>query len=238
VKQNPSGGTNWIAISDLMSGVVAVMVILFAISALENALREKEVRAAKARAKAEELARKKKAEAERQRTILSLFSDIKKEVHDRGMEHLVSVDTVNHRIRLKEATFARGSACVAETARKILETWSPRMREILLERPEREIFVDGHTDSMPVGSYRPTISRHCARFDDNYTLSAARAREARKVLTAEWVPELQERVALAGFGDTRPLSGTDRSAAENRRVEIYVREAELTEKPPLLSGAR
>ena len=224
--QRPSGATNWIAISDLMSGVVAVMVILFAISALENALRSKEVRAAKEHAKAAALARAKQDEVERQRSIVSLFTDIKKELHEQGIEHIVSVDLANHRIRLKEATFARGSACVAETARKILEAWSPRMREILVERPEREIFVDGHTDSMPLGRYRPTISRHCARFDDNYTLSAARAREAREVLTDGWDPKLKERVALAGFGDTRPLPNTDRSAAENRRVEIYIRESE------------
>lgn len=219
-----SGGSEWISISDLMSGVVALMVVLFAMSALENAIRAEEVRRAEELRAAEAAARIRAEREARRRGIDSTFSSILADVRSQGISQFVDVDVAGHRVRLREATFARGSACVVPAAESALRSWAPRLRQVLEHYATSELFVEGHTDSLPVSSAGSSRTVHCARFDDNYTLSAARAREARKVLIAEWPVSLQARVALAGFGDSRPLVAADRTSPLNRRVEIEVRE--------------
>ncbi|MNP64741.1 hypothetical protein D3C76_1602600 [compost metagenome] len=57
-------------------------------------------------------------------------------------------------------------------------------------------------------------------YDDNYTLSAARAREARKLLIANLNDRQSHRVIVAGFGDSQPLHGISPGDERNRRVEV------------------
>ncbi|MGT9846527.1 OmpA/MotB family protein, partial [Pseudomonas aeruginosa] len=56
----------------------------------------------------------------------------------------------------------------------------------------------------------------------NFTLSAARAREARKLLIQALNEEQAKRVIVAGYGDSHPLEGKDPGDARNRRVEIQL----------------
>jgi len=208
-----------------MAGVVGVMVVFFAIATLENAARAAQERENEARHAAELEAIRLRAIAERRRTIDDTFTAIASDVAARDLGDLVDVDVADHRLRLREATFDLGSACVVESAREALHAWAPRLRAMLEESGERELFIEGHTDNRPVSSTGSSVLQHCARFDDNYTLSAARAREAREVLVDGWPEEVQARVALAGFGDTRPFDRADRASPANRRVEIFVRDS-------------
>ena len=69
---------------------------------------------------------------------------------------------------------------------------------------------------MPVTNYE----KYCTVYDDNYTLSAARAREARKLLINKLTDKEAKRVIVAGYGDSRPLEGVLDNDRRNRRVEI------------------
>lgn len=85
------------------------------------------------------------------------------------------------------------------------------------------VLVEGHTDLRPiVGSQR---------FRDNYDLAAARALTVYRALLASQPalkelrnPESQPLLAVSGYGETRPLSGTERGTEEdharNRRIDV------------------
>ncbi len=78
----------------------------------------------------------------------------------------------------------------------------------------------GYTDSLPVNQPVTDFKKFCAVYDDNYTLSAARAREARKLLIGQLSELSSKRVIVAGYGDSHPLANISESDGRNRRVEI------------------
>ena len=84
----------------------------------------------------------------------------------------------------------------------------------LAKAPGR-IYVDGHTDNVPVGN--PATRR---RFQDNLGLSLARAAAVARVLMEADIPA--ERLVVRGFGSARPIAPnkTREGRAKNRRVEI------------------
>ncbi|MNR27897.1 flagellar motor protein MotB [compost metagenome] len=82
--------------------------------------------------------------------------------------------------------------------------------------------VEGHTDNVPVSRPVTDYARYCTVYDDNYTLSAARAREARKLLVLALDGQQSLRVIVAGYGDSRPKPGLNPASAENRRVEVQL----------------
>lgn len=215
-------GVEWVSISDLMSGVVGLMVVLFAVAAVRVTEAEREAREVKEKAERE------RAEAveRKQATISKAFFIIAADIEQQGLTEFIEVDVEAHRLKLRDATFRSGSACVDGRARAALVSAAPRLREVLQENPERVVFIEGHTDSNPVLNSTSSRESACARFDDNYTLSTARAREARSVVVNGWSEDLRNRVGLAGFGDSRPILEADRKSRIQRRVEISVRDAE------------
>ncbi len=222
----------WMSIGDLMAGVVGVVMLLFvgaSVVASEQAERSQQERRQRDQEAREEITR-------RQAGIRSALLDFEQDIDRTGHRQLVSIDIQSQKIRFKEATFALGSACVQPAARTVIASWSDRIRRLLEERSDREINIEGHTDSFPV-TVRPGVLNRCAQFDDNFTLSAARARQARQVLTAGWPESLRERVALAGFGDTRPLAGQKRDSPDNRRVEIAIIERPTPLADPGAAGS-
>jgi len=76
--------------------------------------------------------------------------------------------------------------------------------------------IEGHTDSQPIRQSRD-------KWQDNWHLAGARARSVLHELTERGGLE-RERVAFAGYADTRPRASNDSAAgmAKNRRVEIIV----------------
>ena len=58
------------------------------------------------------------------------------------------------------------------------------------------------------------------KYEDNWDLSAARARAVRKYLEEQGV----ENIAIAAYADTKPRNEAPTSAAdeENRRIEIFI----------------
>ena len=97
---------------------------------------------------------------------------------------------------------------------------APRIQEFVTSSTNTQVFVEGHTDNLAVSNPVVDQARFCTVYDDNYTLSAARAREARKLLVAKLNDQQSHRVIVAGFGDSQPLRGISPSDERNRRVEV------------------
>jgi flagellar motor protein MotB len=89
-----------------------------------------------------------------------------------------------------------------------------RMLPAIVISPESLIVVEGHADSTPIKSGAGGTS------SDKKALSLQRAEAIARLLEEEGVDPA--RIAIAGYGDTRPLAPntTEDGRAENRRVEI------------------
>lgn len=199
----------WISISDLMAGVMAVVMLLLVMSVLQKTYAE--------------LKHKQEMEqggAAQQKRIAHMLNDLKKSVEQQGASNLISFDIADGRITLKDNIFEKGSACITPLAAQAFKNIDVKISNFLKDNSLASIYVEGHTDSLPVS--RPVIdfAKFCTVYDDNFTLSAARAREARKLLISQLDEAQSKRVIVAGFGDSHPLKGIESADGRNRRVEI------------------
>jgi chemotaxis protein MotB len=112
------------------------------------------------------------------------------------------------------ATFGSGSTALTAEGKAIIDTvWT-----VLSRYPDRDIFIEGHTDSIPIG---PGLRD---RFSSNWALSAARA-----VSVLQYVLQTHNtegpRLAAVGYGEYQPVAtnSTEEGRALNRRVVISVR---------------
>ncbi|MEQ9329837.1 flagellar motor protein MotB [Thalassobaculum sp.] len=113
-------------------------------------------------------------------------------------------------VRLTDSLmFPSGRVEIAPEGLDLLRELAP-----LLEASPARIEVQGHTDSVPIGSWL---------FPSNWELSAARAAAVVRALVGAGMPP--DRLFVAGFADTRPLAGNDDEAGRraNRRVELVLR---------------
>jgi chemotaxis protein MotB len=112
------------------------------------------------------------------------------------------------------ATFASGSANLTAEGKEIIDTiW-----EVLSKSPDRDIFIEGHTDSIPIG---PVLAR---RYPSNWALSAARAVSVLQYVMSKYEAEAG-RLGAVGFGEYRPVAtnSTEEGRTLNRRVVVAVR---------------
>ncbi|WP_179994492.1 OmpA family protein [Acinetobacter sp. YH1901136] len=206
MKDKPS---EWVSISDLMAGVMAVVMLLLVMSVLQKTYAE--------------LKHKQELEqggAAQQKRISEMLTDLKNSVDETGASNLISFDIADGKITLKENIFNVGSACITPSAAKTFKSLDQRIVSFLKENPNASVFVEGHTDNSVVKQPVLDFKEKCTVYDDNFTLSAARAREARKLIISNLDSKDANRVIVAGYGDSRPLYGIDPSDGRNRRVEI------------------
>jgi hypothetical protein len=85
--------------------------------------------------------------------------------------------------------------------------------EVLKAVPNREFQVAGHTDDVPIRSWR---------YPSNWHLSATRSVNVTRYLIERGVPA--SRISGAAYADTRPLSAssTEEARQVNRRIEIVL----------------
>ncbi len=81
----------------------------------------------------------------------------------------------------------------------------------LLKSNNYQIEVAGHTDTDPINATKK-------KWDDNWALGAARAREVLLALNKEGIGD--DRMHLSSYGEHHPIAPGDK--AKNRRVEIRV----------------
>lgn len=150
----------------------------------------------------EELVRQTEEDAKRIATALS------KEIK----AGIIEVETSGRKItvRIKEhGTFPSGSADLTPDFKPVLKI----IRQAL-EDTEGSFVVEGHTDNVPIAT---------SQFRSNWALSSARAVTVAHALFDEGTLT-EDRFAIAGHADTRPLVANDTLAgkARNRRVEVLI----------------
>lgn len=205
MKDKPS---EWIAISDLMAGVVAVVMLLLVVSVLQKAAAEMKI------------SEMEHTKDPRQKNLNIIMDTLSETLSKTMAGEMVAVDSSRRMITLRDGVFNRGSACVASEAQPGLDSVQEQLVAFLSQYPDGSVYVEGHTDDRPVSRPVTDYARFCTVYDDNYTLSAARARETRKVLTSALGMEEARRIVVAGFGDSQPLEGIAPDDARQRRVEI------------------
>lgn len=198
----------WVSISDLMAGVMAVVMLLLVMSVLQKTYSDLKHK--------QELEKSTSSQREK---VSSILTDLKNSLSD--SEGLVALDVNAGKITLRDSVFSRGSACITEQARLAFSSIELKVAEFLAEFETGKVFIEGHTDNLPVSRPVTNFDLFCTVYDDNFTLSAARAREARKLIVGSLVPANAKRVVVAGYGESQPLPGIPPEDARNRRIEVH-----------------
>lgn len=197
----------WVAVADLMSGVLAVVALMLVAAILLG-----RQQAAARQAETGKNISKGRVEVSR---VLSDFA--------RGNRNpSIRVDVQGGRILLTDEAFDNASACLQAAARGSLDALRTTFpRQLLATNADFDVTIriEGHTDSKVVQAPVRGAGR-CAEYSDNVGLSVARASEARKVLIIGLDAEAKRRFIVAGHGDTHPLDKLDPTDARNRRVEV------------------
>ena len=194
----------WISIGDFMAGIVGVLVLFFVIAILITATSQAE------------------AEEKKQQGAIKVIKAIERTLKESGSSKGITFLPEKGIIRLEDSSFAQGSACLDSNLKKTFqEKFAPLIQKSMIDNRFLDIQIEGHTDAAPVNGVKANIIQVCSPFDDNYTLSAGRAREARKALFAKITSsELIQRISVVGYGPDRLLNKENPNAASNRRVEI------------------
>lgn len=116
--------------------------------------------------------------------------------------------------------FKSGKAEVEPEGMSVIDTLALILRGI-----DKQISVDGHTDSDPIRSFR---------YESNWHLSVARAVNVGYYLVERGISE--SNLMLRGFGSQRPVAPNSsiEGKAKNRRVEINI--TELSNNTPSTEG--
>lgn len=213
MKDKPS---EWIAISDLMAGVTAVVMLLLVVAVLQKSVSDLHYQQELAKAA-------EKAELERSQRkdpMAQLKQALKVMMNDEGASSVMVLDSKSDRLTLADSVFERGSACLRDEVKTAVSSVKTKLASFLKENPTAQIFVEGYTDNIPVSRPVTDFQRFCTVYDDNFTLSAARAREVRKAIIGDLDDNSAKRIVVAGYGDSRPLSNIDPADSKNRRVEV------------------
>ncbi|EOW6742688.1 flagellar motor protein MotB [Cronobacter dublinensis] len=199
----------WVSISDLMSGVMAVVMLLLVMSVLQKTWSD--------------IKHKQEMEqginAQRAR-VGEMLRSIKTTLDGTENEGLVALDVNSQKITLRDGVFNRGSACIASQASQALTTIETQVIRFLTEFRSGQVYIEGYTDNLPVTRPVTNFEVFCTVYDDNFTLSAARAREARKFIVGDLAPVFARRVIVAGYGDSQPIPGVAPEDARQRRIEV------------------
>ncbi len=206
MKEKPN---EWVSIADLMAGVMAVVMLLLVMSVLQKTYADQKH---KKEMEKSVIAKKNK--------VTEVLNSLKDSVTKDGNNQLISFDIDAGKVTLRDNVFERGSACITSEAKSAVGIFQQKVSDFLLNVHGGQIFVEGHTDNLPVSKPVTDFSRFCTVYDDNFTLSAARAREARKLLIGGLDAEVAKRIIVAGYGDSQPIVGIAAGDAKNRRVEI------------------
>ncbi|EKN3392665.1 OmpA family protein [Yersinia enterocolitica] len=199
----------WVSISDLMSGVMAVVMLLLVMSVLQKTWSD-----IKHKQEMEQGVTAQRAK------VSELLGNIKSSLNGTANEGLVALDVSSQKITLRDGVFNRGSACIATQASQAFATIETQVVSFLNEFSTGQVFIEGYTDNLPVTRPVTDFESFCTVYDDNFTLSAARAREARKFIVGDLAPALARRVIVAGYGDSQPIPGVPPEDARQRRIEV------------------
>ena len=113
--------TEWVSISDLMAGVVAVVMLLLVVAVMQN--------------KYAEIKRKREIEQSsevKRKQVTNMLSELKNSFEIGGNAGLVTFDITAGKITLRDNVFARGSACITPEAKMAFATVQSKITRFLL----------------------------------------------------------------------------------------------------------
>ncbi|MBI4057646.1 MAG: OmpA family protein [Elusimicrobia bacterium] len=161
--------------------------------------------------------------AQTKSTYENLVGEMKQEIQD-GQVKITQIQgklTVNV---AEKIFFNSGQANLKQKGREVLG----RVGTILKNVKDKQIRIEGHTDSVPIGGDLKKI------FPTNWELSTARATNVARFL--------QEKVGIdpallsaIGYGPYRPIASndTEEGLLQNRRIEIVLLDKEVGQAAPL-----
>jgi outer membrane protein OmpA-like peptidoglycan-associated protein len=163
-----------------------------AIEATRAAKAKQEAEQARLAAQAEaEKAARAKAEADQ---LMKELSELKAQQTERGIV-----------LTIGDVLFATGKATLSADANRSVD----KLAEFLKKYPNRNVLIEGHTDSVGSDEF-------------NRTLSQQRADSVKEKLVADGVDGA--RITTVGYGKKFPVASNDTAAGkqQNRRVEVIV----------------
>lgn len=181
----------WISISDLLSSVVLILLLLFIMASIVP-----------------------KFSMDSQR--LEMMNQINLALKEYEKEGLVKVHRESGVLEFTSVTFDQGSAQLNSNTEHLVEEMSKKLQVYLKEKPNLEILIEGHTDPSAVHN----VVNIGGYYDSNIQLSALRAINVRNTLLRHVGVEYSGRIGVAGYGETRLKNKDNPMASENRRVEI------------------
>lgn len=134
-------------------------------------------------------------------------------IQQNGLNSQLETKLTNERLMItirNHALFDSGSARVRSNA----QTLAVAISEMLVQYPDYEIVIAGHTDNRPINT---------PQFESNWDLSVERALNFMKILleNEEITPA---RFSATGYGEYRPIADNQsvEGRQQNRRVEISI----------------
>lgn len=209
-KPNP-----FVSISDLMAGTMAVVMLLLVVTVVKMSVMRQV-------AEAEKQKQIELAEQQKRKGVENALYMIGQKLREANIKS-VSVQKDSSIITLNDQAFERGSACLSNKVETVLKQQiAPILSDAIRDHDNIWVQFEGHTDAVDVYGVSADIAKKCAVFDDNYSLSAGRAREARKAVlsSVQGDTSISRRISVVGYGPDQLKIRSNPNAAENRRVEI------------------
>lgn len=183
----------WISISDLLSGVVLILLLMFVMAAIIPQYT---------------------AEAERQDMMMQIDEALK-EYQDRGQ---IKVHVETGMLEFTSMTFESGSALLAADTMRAVGELAKELKTYMDTHERMEVLIEGHTDPAAISQ----LMNRGGYFSDNIQLSTLRAANVRSALLSHMGNEYAKRIGVAGYGETRLKNAENPLSSENRRIEIRI----------------
>ena len=187
-KNNP-----WISISDLLSSVVLILLLMFILAAVLPQY----------------------SQDAQKREMMNRIEEALKAYQESGQ---VQIHLETGILEFTSVTFPSGSAELSAGATAAIKDFSSQLKSYMTENPRMEVLVEGHTDPEVVSSVR----NQGGYFENNVQLSTLRAANVRAALLSNIGQKYANRIGVAGYGETRLKNTENPLSPENRRIEIRI----------------
>lgn len=146
-------------------------------------------------------------------SLAQLVEDVETFLDEEQLHNVITANRTERGVVLvlqESILFDPGKAIILESG----EPFLTKVGKLLTEIPN-SVKVEGHTDTVPMSSYR---------YPSNWELSGARASSVIRYILDEFPSIDESRFSLAGFGETRPVkpNTNKENMRQNRRVEIII----------------
>jgi chemotaxis protein MotB len=163
-----------------------------------------------------ELAKSMQAKEGQLSEVQGTFKSFKEKMKDEIARGDIDLDETGGKLRVgvvDKILFDPGEAEISKRGEEVLA----RVAEALVEIPDKQIQVSGHTDRTPI------TGKLATQYPSNWELSSARAVHVVRFL-AEKAKVPPERLVASGYGEFHPVASnkTAASRAKNRRIEILL----------------